>query len=205
MTLLRTATAGVLLSVLSAGPAQAADEVGLSRTGEVWAPTLSGVLFDSPHRWVPGDAETRGFLVRNQGPSAATMTIRVETTDPDALLAADDVVLRARLAGQPWHDLAAGTRRTLTTEVLPTRGIRRVEVQVRFLASSTNRSETRRLPLRFVVTLTDAATGRGPSVPGGEIPAAGSTLQPRTLATAVALIGVGFLLMRRRRKENPHG
>jgi hypothetical protein len=203
MTLFRTATAGVLLTVLAAGPAQAADEVGLSRTGEVWAPSLSGVLFDSPHRWVPGDSETRGFLVRNQGPSAATMTIRVETTDPDALLAADDVVLRARLAGQPWHDLAAGTRQALTTEVLPTRGTRRVEVQVRFLASSTNRSETRRLPLRFVVTLTDAAAGPGSH--GGEIPAAGSTLQPHTLATAVALIGVGFLLMRRRRKENPHG
>lgn len=203
MTLLRTATAGVLLSVLSAGPAQAADEVGLSRTGAVWEPSLSGVLFGTPHRWVPGDSETRGFLVRNQGPSAATMTIRVETTDPDALLAADDVVLRARLAGQPWHDLAAGTRRTLTTEVLPTRGTRRVEVQVSFLASSTNRSETRRLPLRFVVTLTDAAADPGSH--GGEIPAAGSTLQPSTLATAVALIGVGFLLMRRRRKENPHG
>lgn len=192
-----------LLPLLHAAPAYAADEVGLSLTGRTWAASLDADLFATPYRWVPGDAETRRFFVRNQGPTAATMTLAVEGGDLDGLLARRDVVLRARLAGQPWQELAAGAERTLSTELLPAAGIRRVEVEARFLASSTNHSETRRLPLHFVVTLTDGAAA--PSAHDGgpaDLPSTGSTVDTWTLAAAAALIATGLLLLAGRRKEN---
>lgn len=202
MRLARVAAAGVVLALLHAAPAYAADEVGLSLTGRNWSGSLDADLFAAPHRWVPGDVETRRFFVRNQGPTAATMTLAVDGGDLDGLLAHRDVVLRARVAGQPWQELAAAADRPLSTELLPAAGIRRVEVEARFLASSTDRSETRRLPLHFVVTLADGAAA--PSAPdrGHDLPSTGSKVDTWTLAAAAALIATGLLLVAGRRKEN---
>ena len=83
----------VLLSfvlTIDAGAARA-DEVGLSLDGQVWTSVLRRPLFDPAFRWVPGDTETRSLWVRNQGPTPASMRITLRTTDPDLLLARDDL------------------------------------------------------------------------------------------------------------------
>ena len=78
----RTITTAALI-LLTATPAVAADEIGLSSDGFSWGSTLPQPLFDPAFRWVPGDRETASFWVRNQSgdgalldqpPSAHTLT-----------------------------------------------------------------------------------------------------------------------------------
>lgn len=190
---------------IGAGPARAENAVGLSLDGQTWTSELQRPLFDPAMRWVPGDTETRSFWVRNQGPTAASTQIAVRTTDADGLLVQDDIAIDARVRGGAWTSLSdpAGSQ-TLTDGGLAKGNRVRVDLRVAFLPESTNRSELKELPLRFVVRLTQSGVGPGDGDDDGSglLPDTGSVVEPWLLYLAAALLGGGFLiLIVRRRKE----
>lgn len=208
MTIALRATAATLLVIAAASPAWAADEAELSLNGQTWARTLSGPLFDSDIRWVPGDIETRSFLVRNQGPTAAVLTVTVRSTDTDRLLALDDIALTARAGNGPWVPLHNGRPSVeLTRRALAENGNARIAVRAGFRPESANRSQRGKLDLAFVVTLTqalpgDTALGGGTgSGDPGNLPQTGATIESWMTWTAAALIGAGLMLVGRRRTD----
>lgn len=206
--------AAVLLVIAPAGgavagttPAWAANEAGLSLDGRAWSSSLSGPLFDADTRWVPGDMETRSFLVRNQGATGSVLTVTVDSGDADRLLALDDIELSARSANGPWVSVHNGQpSQRLTKQILARTGQTRVDLRADFRPESINRSQRKALGLTFVITLTQAMTG-GASPDGisgnnaGNLPQTGATIEPWMTWTAAALIGAGLLLVGRRRKE----
>lgn len=207
---------GLLLAgLVVAAPTTAAagDEIGLSKDGSNWSPTLPAPLFDPGFRWVPGDDETSSFFVRNQGPSGATLTISVRSADTDQLLSNSDIELFARGDGGSWITLANGVATSALTERSITRGgTARVDVRAHFNPASVNQSQTKSVPLTFVVTLTQASgSGRNPGDNedgddddegrDGDLPGTGSTVGPATLWLAAILIGGGLALVRRSRRE----
>lgn len=211
----RSAAATVVAAVIAAtvAPAYAADGVGLSFDGRHWSSSLSRPLFPAAFRWVPGDVQTRSFWIKDQGPTGARVSIAVTTADADRLLADRDITLRARVAGGSWVTLHNGDAdERLSDEALRRGARRRVDVRVSFDPASHNHSQRSQLPLRFVVTLTDAAVHDSPAVKTGSsgggssiLPSTGSTVTAGLLWLAAILIGSGtslLLLGRRRRVED---
>jgi LPXTG-motif cell wall-anchored protein len=150
---------------LTAGPAIASDDIGLSRDAVTWASELSDGLFDGAFTWVPGDSETESFYVRNQGPTDAVMVIEARSADSDDLLSNEDIKLRARVDGGTWADLENGA---------PTKSIRlhrigkddvvHVDVNATLNPTSTNQSQNKTLDLTLTVTLAETLqSGRGNS------------------------------------------
>ncbi len=208
--------AAMLVLVLGAAapPAQAADELGLSPDGRTWSAGLPGPLFDPKVRWVPGDARRADFYVRNQAADGGTLTVAVQTQDPDRLLGAKDIRLSARVGSDGWVDLAPGGQAfRLNDATLPADAIRKVTVKARFDPTSGNRSQRKSVALSFRVTLVDAASDPNPdpdvSDETGEpsdLPDAGAPAVGWFLVAGGVAIGVGLaLIKRRRREESAHG
>lgn len=193
----RCVCCAVLASIaltIDAGAAHADAEVGLSLDGHSWVSELRRPLFDPAFRWVPGDTETRSLWVRNQGPTAAAMQIALRTTDPDLLLARDDLRVVARVKDGPWTSLAGGADQTLTDEILPTGDRVRVDLRVAFVPQATNRTEQRHLPLTFVIRLSQAG-GDGAGDPSGDLPDTGSRVDLWLVWLGTALLGGGAALV----------
>ncbi len=191
----------VVVAVWSPLPAQAADEIGLSRDGITWVDELSVPLFEPERRWVPGDDETRSFWIRNQGPSGAEMTVETLSPSGDRVLAAD-IALSARVDAGPWRSLGLQRRsRTLTVEPLRVGRTARVDVRATFDSASINRTQRLTLPLTLRITLAQALTDQGDEPdpdPGGLLPGTGATLGWQTLLLGLVLTLGGALLIVRR-------
>lgn len=215
MTALRRRVIAAVMVGLIATPtsAHAADEIGLSRDGASWAPTLPGPLFDSSHIWVPGDAETATFHVRNLGPTGATLTVEARSDDTDELLSNDDIALQVRVDDAQWLDLENGVpSEPIGAQAIGKGDSVQIDVNARFNPASPNRSQEKSLPLEFTVTLSQVAPSEGGSE--GE-PRGGGEESPRLLPTTGARITVGSLIagilmlvvgaaLARRREENSH-
>lgn len=203
--------AAVLLTVaIGAAPARAAGEIGLSPDGVVWYDALRRPLFDPERRWVPGDAESASFYVRNEGPTAAQLTIEVRSSGGTDLLAADDVEITARTAGRDWIDIENGTPSSwLTGRALERGGQVRVNVRVRFLWQAPNGSMLDRLPLDFEVRLVEAGAPDADTEddgPTGLLPDTGSAVSTLIVWVGAGLVGAGLAVIaaaRRRRREDP--
>ncbi len=185
------------LAVLAPSTAQAADEIGFSNDGVTWSSSLPNPVFDPAFRWVPGDSRTASFFVRNDGPSTALMTIEARSADTDELLAVDDIDLQARVVGGPWVALENGIASGPLTQGSIARGdVVQVQVNATFDPNSSNQSQTKRLPLSFTVTLTDAL--ESVSAGGGLLPSTGAKIGfwPLTLALGASVVG-GALVARR--------
>ena len=203
-----TVLASVVL-VINTGSAHAVDEIGLSLDGRTWTSELRRPLFEPGMRWVPGDSETRSLWVRNQGPTGASMRLAVRSADLDGLLERDDILISARVRGGSWIPLnSGGAGRTLTEGALAQGDRLRLDVRVAFVAAATNGSEVDKLPLDFVVRLTQDGHGsvggvEGGSDPGGsgDLPATGAAVEPWLLWLAAGLIGSGLALLVARRRE----
>ncbi|KQZ70126.1 hypothetical protein ASD66_10700 [Nocardioides sp. Root151] len=201
-----------LLSLMPSS-AHAADELGVSRDGRTWADHLDGSLFDSRLLWVPGDVRTAAFYVRNQADDAGTLTISVESRDPDRLLRDDDLRIETRVGDQGWVALEQrdGAHRW-EHSALPAGDSRRVQVRASFDPASANDSQRDHVGFRFMVTLADADAGAGPGddggdgLPGAGLPDTGAPAVGWTLVVAGIAIGTGLALMKRgRRGETGHG
>ena len=201
-------TAAVLLSTaVVAAPAHAADEVGLSLDGQTWAGSLRRPLFDPDVRWVPGDSETASFLVRNQGPSAAWLTIEVLGTDSDQLLANGEIEMSVRARGGDWETVVNGVpSRSLTTAAVAEGGRTRVDLQAVFAWDSPNDSIRDRLPLDVVVRLTQAGPVRDENAADddrlGWLPDTGSAVSKALAWLAAILLGSGLALLAARKRES---
>lgn len=191
----------VILLVWSPLPAQAAEEIGLSRDGVTWVDELSVPLFEPERRWVPGDDETRSFWIRNQGPSGAEMTVETLSISGDPVLA-DDIALSARVDGGPWRSLGLRRRsQILTVEPLRVGRSARVDVRATFDSASVNQTQRRTLPLTLQITLAEALADEGEGSgadAGGFLPGTGAALgwQVLLLALALALTGAGLVARR---------
>ncbi len=184
-----------IVLTIGVGPARADDAVGLSLDGLDWTTKLQRPLFDPAFRWVPGDAQTRSFWVRNEGPTTASMQIALRRTDPDLLLARDEVRIDARVTSGTWTSLVDGSDQTLTEDVIG-RGDRvRVDVRAVFLREAANRTERKHLPLTFVVRLTQDGSGDDDGGLSGNLPATGSAVELWIVALGTALLGTGLVLV----------
>ena len=91
-----------LLSVAYAAPAQASDEVLVSNTGSGFAETLAEPLFDPALRWVPGDARSSTFYVKNNTADRAALSLSVLDDDAGELLDSGALHLRVTSPGTSW-------------------------------------------------------------------------------------------------------
>lgn len=185
------------LAVLAPSTAQAADEIGFSNDGVTWSSSLPNPVFDPAFRWVPGDSRTASFFVRKDGPSTALMTIEARSADTDELLAVDDIDLQARVVGGSWVAIENGIASGPLTQGSIARGdVVQIQVNATFDPNSSNQSQSKRLPLSFTVTLTDAL--ESVSAGGGLLPSTGAKIGfwPLTLALGASVVG-GALLARR--------
>ncbi len=211
------ATAVAVVAV-AAAPAQAADELGLSRDGVSWATALSEPLFTPDFRFVPGDVEVREFRVRNDGPSEGVLSVDVVVTDPDALLATDDFVIEARVDDGPWRDVDPGTMPLVTELAVPQGQQSRVQVRATFAWESTVQDQS--VPFRLDLTLSESGevggiddgngngngNGGGNGSNGGDVggvsdvlPSTGAGVGVALLWLAAGLVGAGTALARRGR------
>lgn len=218
-----TGVVGVLAVALPAAPAHAEGEIGLSRDGRSWSDDLPGPLFDPALRWVPGDARTASFLVRNQGPSAGDLTASVRADDASGLLASPDFALEARVDDGPWVEVADGLTQIVADRVVARGAISTVQVRGTFAAAATG-SQQLSVPFRVEIGLaedgavagaeddagTDDGSGSlGDGTVGGEadagesddLPSTGATVQPELLWLGAGLVGAGIALVRRGRRE----
>jgi len=184
----------VVVTPVSSGAADA-EPIGLSTDGSAFSPGLDRPLFDPSVTWVPGDARASTFHVRNQGGSAARMTIDVLAGQPSELLDSGDLVVTVSSSdGQSLleeQDVAAG-------EIVP------VTVRVAYSSSSTNTTQLLVNDLDLRVTLTQAAapvdlrsiatTGSG----HGGLPATGAPTVVVPALLAVLCLATGAVLIARR-------
>lgn len=189
----------LLLGLLWPAPAEAAEEIGLSRDGVTWTSELTVPLFEPERRWVPGDDEVRTFWLRNEGPSAASLTIEALSPGGDALLAAD-VAFSVRVDGGTWTPLdLAVPEPDLTVEPLEVgRGVP-VQIRAVFDPASTNPTQELVLPLTLRISLSgDVADEVGAGAvddQGGLLPGTGASLGLEALLAASAMCAVGALLI----------
>jgi LPXTG-motif cell wall-anchored protein len=192
--------AGTLVCA-SAGPATAASPIGLSFDGVHWSQSLAHPLFDPSFRWVPGDAQTASFFVRNQAAGNALLAISVRADDQGRVLEPDDVNLETRAAGGRWYGLTTGAApRTVSTSALPVGDAVKVEVRAAFAPHSTDQSMEQAVRLTFQVSLYDALVGDQPRAPI-DLPNTGSAVRPWYVWISAILIGAGLALVRRSRRE----
>ena len=207
--------AAVLAVGVTAAPAAADGEIGLSQDGTTWTRELDLPLFDDDgFVWVPGDVEQDSVLVRNDGPSAGEIAVEVVAEDPDGLLASEAFLLEARVGTGDWVEIGAGTT-ALAPAVLDIAQGARTEVAVRgTFRPETTDHEDELAPFRLHITLSedgdvggedDSAGGAGG---GGDLPATGSAFGWTTICLAAGLIGAGIALVRpdrSRRREVTRG
>jgi hypothetical protein len=206
----RLFVAGMVM-MLTAAPAQAANELGLSRDGITWAPELADPLFDSSVIWVPGDVRSESFFVRNQTQLDGRLSIDILGTSIHTLLDTGDLDIDAQGAGGAWVSVSTpGTHRLLSEGSVPAGSARKVVVTVHFDPASTNESQLKSLELAFRVRLvqdltadgSDGSDGSGGSGDSDD----GSSMLPGTGAPPMwwgiagfAALGVGVVATRRAR------
>jgi len=143
---------------LTATPAIAAEEIGLSSDGVSWGSTLSQPLFDPAFRWVPGDRETASFWVRNQSRDPALLDVSILGTSIDSLMETGDLsVTVAAESGGGTSTTTTGRHELLSSRAVRPGQTERIDVTVAIDPASTNQSQIKALDLRFEVRLTQDA------------------------------------------------
>jgi hypothetical protein len=192
--------AAVLVLLLTAAPAHAAGELGLSRDGVTWTPQLTDPLFDSAVRWVPGDVRSESFFVRNQSSAGGRLSIDILGTSIHTLLDTGAVDIDAQGAGGAWVVISSpGTHRLLSEGSVPAGSVREVAVTVHFDPASTNVSQLKSLELAFRVNLVqDVAADGSDGSDGADGDDDGSGILPDTGAppawwgiVGIATLGLG--------------
>lgn len=213
-----------LLLTAFALPAAADDSViELSRDGVTWGPDINEPLFDPAMRWVPGDSETSSFYVRNNGGSLGDLAIDVIAGRAGELIDSGDLSITAMGGGGTWQTINdGGQHRLLTALDLADGKVARIMVKVDFDASSLGDTQLESAPLKFVVTLSRAASLIGDGGTGGAEPGSGGGkgsgsagvlgLLPDTgapgfrwVALAAILLGCGSALLIDDQRERRRG
>ncbi len=202
----------VCLLCLGPSSAHAADELGISRDGRTWSNQLERSLFDSGLRWVPGDVRTSEFYVRNQAAVLGTLTISVESRDPDLLLRNGEMLIETRVGSRNWVALEhTANAYRMNQSSLAAGGTQKLRVRASFDRDSTNSTQRDHAEFRFTVTLADAGVGSGGDDPNGSgdhgLPDTGAPAWIGwLLVVAGVAIGSGLALLKRgKREDSGHG
>ncbi|HEY9294042.1 MAG TPA: LPXTG cell wall anchor domain-containing protein [Microlunatus sp.] len=205
------ATAAGLVLVAPAAPANAQDEVLVSKDQHSWSSRLEHPLFDTSVTWVPGDVVESSFWVRNAASSTGDLALGLDAERDDQLLQHDTILLSARTAGGDWMPISAGGRdQRLEPPVRPGAEIK-IIVRVRYRWPAGNSSQYQLSALDFRVTLTESAPSGHRPPPGQDqqpLPNTGNEVAAWLLPAAGLLIGIGLVLLRSRRHTRaggPHG
>lgn len=191
--------ASMVILMLSASPAAAADELGLSRDGTTWSSSIDVPLFEESIRWVPGDSRSAVFYVRNKGGTPGDLTIDVTSSRAGGLMASEDLRIIASGGGGTWTSVnKPGTRRLLSTPDIADSAVVPITVSVTFDASSINTTQRQATSLRFAVNLSESTGSTdgdqsGAGKDGGDGGLGG--LLPDTGAPATWIVAVGALLV----------
>lgn len=198
----------VFLLLVTTAPAVAKADVSFSPDGVSFADALPESLFSSDLRWVPGDARSRTFFVRNESEQRAVMVVDFVATDPGGLLATRDLTVSASADGGPVGTTSsAGMHRLVSDVVVPASGVARIDVDVAFDPASDNPSQLSSMRFDFVVRLTEDEVlaeneAGGLTAPGGGIlPGTGAEASLAMLAAASCLTLTGFVLVSRTRRS----
>lgn len=220
----------VLLLSLTAAPAHAAGEIGLSPDGKTWSSRLTAPLFDSAVRWVPGDERTATFHVRNQSSSDALLDLVMEGGAVDDLMRTGDLTVTAQGGDSPWRTArAVGPQTMVQSQPLPPGTSSKVTITVALAATSPNPSQRLAFDFNLRLRLTEDTSGivlppgQHGSKPGNGqgngqgngngnsglqslLPGTGNIIHGWWVALGLALTGGGAVLVARRRKEEEnHG
>lgn len=193
--------------VLTSSSAHAAEEIELSHDGRLWGDSLTMPLFDSELLWVPGDEQSVSFLVRNDGPDDAALTVEVRPTDTDSLLADDHIELAVRTQGSDFQEVRNGDPVSVQMPAdLAVGEAAEVDLHAVFAPESSNASQRSEVALDVVVTLSgDVSDGAGkddePATAGDGLPGTGSPGPWVLLWCAAALLVIGLLVRRRLTSE----
>ena len=157
--MLRTMSIAAVI-LLTATPAVAADEIGLSIDGVSWGSTLPRPLFDPAFRWVPGDNKTAAFWVRNESDDSAVLDIAVLGSSIDSLMETGDLTVTVAAAGGGGGSTTRpGRQELLSSRTVQPGHTERIDVTVALDPASTNESQVTALDLRFEVRLTQGSGG----------------------------------------------
>jgi LPXTG-motif cell wall-anchored protein len=175
--------------VLLAGPASAADEIGLSRNGVTFTSSLNGSLFDPAFTWVPGDVESETFYVRNQGGDTARLTVDIVGEQVSDLIESGDLQVTASSGNQAKTVSSAGDHRLLNIPDIEADEIVPVTVTVAFDDASTNETQLLSSDLTFRINLSQTSTVLG------EDDNDGNGALPDTGAPSLWIFGLGSVLL----------
>lgn len=210
---------------LRAGPAFAADELGLSRDHVHWSPNLTTPLFGPSFLWVPGDTETASFWVRNQSHDQAMLEVAVLGASLDSLIHTGDLSITVKAAGgPPTSTRMAGRQVLVSSRPVDPGEDQRIDVTVAFDPAATNQSQVKSLDLQFEVRLTQETVPPGGSDGSDDsdsdsdgsdasndesdhgLPGTGSSMRPVWLLLAAGLVVGGAGVSRlSRRQGTTHG
>jgi hypothetical protein len=213
----RTITTAALI-LLTATPAVAADEIGLSSDGFSWGSTLPQPLFDPAFRWVPGDRETASFWVRNQSGDGALLDVAILGSSVDSLMETGDLSVAVSAAsGGRGSTTTTGRHKLLSSRLIRPGQTERIDVTVAIDPASTNQSQVKALDLRFEVRLTqDTGTSEEPEDDGGHagdgddrdrngfLPGTGGSA-PWLLPAGILGVGAGLLAVAASRRTRTSG
>ena len=151
-------TALAMTSLVVVSPAESAprtwSKMAVSRDGRTWTKKLSGPLFTSSTRLVPGDRVTRSFRVRNQSSERATLMVWVVANDRTGWLRGGTLKLVVRAIGGRWTPVVrSGTTRVLATRVNPGR-VRKILVRASLDRRAGNATMRRSLPFKIKLRMT---------------------------------------------------
>jgi len=226
-TLAASVAAGALMLTLGfAAPAQAATpEILVSADGTTFTSVFAGNLFVNAGALVPQDVETASFWVRNPLTTPAQMRVSVSslaTSNPDLavnmkLTSVDvgmGVIRSATIADLAACDIVVPPRS------IPAGATMRVDVSLEMLDAPGQVAQNQLGALKFLVGMRDAAAGAFPASACDDVGVAIPAIPPTTpagdpggliktgvdlpydmFALAAGLIGFGFLMLLRRRRE----
>lgn len=180
-------TAMIMIGLL--GPASVARaDAGLllSLDGRHWSTAIDQPLFDSDHRWVPGDAASVRFWVRNDRGRA--VDLRIDVVDVRGTLRVGrDIVLTSRLDGRP-----TGTGERLVAEAGVDGRPRRVDLTAELPTTAGNETQLRAGGFRLRVVLVSTVTAASGSERPGALAATGGPAAVVLVGSMAALlVGLG--------------
>lgn len=198
--LLATALLAAALLLAGAGPGSAdPPRLLVSTDGRAWRADLARPLFDPAQLWVPGDAASSTFWVRNQSGDPTRLWLRALAHGDDELLRAPGLRLAVRAGGSRWIDVTDGTTHELPG--LAAGATTTVEARATFDSASTNVSQRRTAALDLDVLITgDPAPGQVPGGTKGPLAHTGAEPLPAA-ASGVLLVALGLVLRPRRRTQ----
>lgn len=154
------------IALTSAGPASAADELGLSKDGVVFGSSLTN-LFDPTFTWVPGDSQSATFWVKNQSTDTASLAIDILGDKAGSLLDSDKLHVTVTGAGGIAIPASGGAAQLvlLAAGIAPGQVVP-INVLVDFDFGAGNDTQLLSSDLNFRVTLTQSSVTPPNSVPG---------------------------------------